>query len=412
MSGKFKTASIVVIAILLAVILIAGVTVFQREFLVSSGTSVSTTISSGQSLSSTSSQLGYGNLILRIHDPPEVPQGVTAIFVSYKDIFLGQSFGKTWIDLKQNGSINLMSVVNFTQTIANEKVPSGTFNLLVMNISSVIVTSYSTNYTASIPSEQLTAPFQGNGLTVSNSTLNGAVIDVSPTVIQHLVYNSTGAATISFVMVPSANAYVIPADQVGQNATHVGERDDSSGEQWLTGLGGAQQNQTAFKINSVILSNSSLILVLKNNGNSTVRIQTVFIESNSSTLSDENDLNIGRSVIFTVLSNGTLVPNNGGDYEGQSGIGYSLGTNSQIALSYLGSIPPSPLYSGSDSNFTSSQSSSSRNGDDAILSQQAPAISLLSFDQSAYGFQIVPGQSYLVGATSGGVTETFLVTAS
>jgi hypothetical protein len=428
MSDRFKFVSVIVIGILLAIILIAGITLFQREFLVSTFTSrtsspTSTTTSSSTSISGqvsstsqlstvTSQQAGFGSLILRIHDPPKVPLGVSAIYVTYSAIFLGQSTGKTWVDLKQNGSINLMSVVNFTQTIANVKISSGTFNLLVMNISSAIVTSYSVNYSASVPSDQLSIPFSGSGVTISNSTITGAVIDVSPTVIQHNIYNSTGASTISFVLIPSANAYLIPAGQLGQNATRVGEREDYSSEQWLTRLVGTQQNQTSYKISAVILSNSSFIMVLKNTGNSSVTIQNVFIESNGSASSGEDDLNIGRSVIFVVLSNGSVIPNISGEFEGQSNTGYNLASNSQVALSYFGPIPPSP-----PSSSTSSQSSDSGSEDDAVRSQgmivlDAATISYSSFDQNNYGFQIVPGQDYLVGASSGSVTTTFLATAS
>jgi len=364
--------------------------------------------------------VGAGSLVIRIHDPPKVPLGVTSVFVSYKDIFLGQTNGKAWVDIKQSGSIDLMTVVNFTQTIANVKVPSGAFNLMVMNISSVIITSNSVNYTAYVPNDQLTIPVQRGGLIVSNSTITGAVIDVSPTVIQHTVYNSTGASLISFVMIPSANAFVIPASHLGQNETQVGEREDVSSEQWLTGLINQQQNQTSFKISSAVLSNSSFILVLKNTGNSSVTVQTVFIESNITNHSGEGDLNIGRSVIFVVLSNGTLVPSNGGDSEGQLSIGYNLAANSQVALSYLGPVPPYQSTGGSDGNDSSPSSETSNSGseDAGAVPQGAttiiqPAIlDSLVTSQNTYGFQIVPGQNYIVGATSGSVTTTFVVTAS
>ena len=215
MSGK-KTLSVVTIGVLLAASIIGGVSLLQREGVLPGLTTMLTgqTSTSGSttttSTSKADSQQGTGTLVLQILDPPNVPAGVTSVYVTYQDIWVGSDGG--WIDLNQSGTINLMTVVNFTQTIANAKVQAGSFNRLMMNISSVVVTWKSTNYSASITNDQLTIPIIGD-LKVSNLATSGAVIDISPTIIEHMAYNSTGGQYPTFVMIPSANAYIVPSNQ-------------------------------------------------------------------------------------------------------------------------------------------------------------------------------------------------------
>jgi hypothetical protein len=144
-----------------------------------------------------------GNLVLQLHDPPHVPPGVTSVFVAY-DILLHSSNG-TWFDSKVSGGIDLMSVVNFTETIANLNLYGGKFDQLHMKLSSVIVTSNSKNYSAALSTNQLSIPILGGGLNVFGAFKSGMVIDVSPTVIQQSSLNSTGGTVLSFVFVPSAN---------------------------------------------------------------------------------------------------------------------------------------------------------------------------------------------------------------
>src|ERR1700730_15708256 len=147
MSGKIRTATVVIIGILLASSIIIGITLLQKEGFLPGITSTNLTSSTGssrittrtssstttsevtstrdtstssliQSSTTTPIQAPLGNLVLQLHDPPHVPPGVTSVFVAYSDILLRSSNG-TWYDSRVGGSIDLMSVVNFTQTIAN-----------------------------------------------------------------------------------------------------------------------------------------------------------------------------------------------------------------------------------------------------------------------------------------------------
>ena len=426
--------------------IIGGVTALQREGFLPritttgvSQTYVSSSQSTTQGSTSTNGQGGgAGSLILLLHDPPNVPLGVSAVFVTFSGISIHAAGSYGWIELNQTGStINLMSVVNFTQTIANIKLREGSFDMLRMNLSLVIVTFDSKNYTASIPSAYLVAPIIGD-LQVQNLETAGAVIDVSPTIIEHTSYNSTG---ISFSMIPSARAYVVPSSQLSDSHLRVGDREDIGNENWLTTAISGAERETSFRIASAALSNTSFYITIRNTGNTSVLIESIFIVSNASEAHVEKDdgVDIGSSsVLFAVLSNGSLYPFANHEVEedsSQSGhaanFAYNLSAHSSITLSYVGQIPPPTATNGTSGvdegdstyNMIGVQTNTSYNGFEDTLS----GVSTLSADSpngfsnsdqasnldgGSGGMQIIGGHSYLVGVISGGITITTNVTAA
>ena len=444
-----RTATVIVTGILLASSVIVGITLLQREGILpeipttsissytSSSTSstphstsaiISTSSSSISKSASTNFQGATGNLILQIHDPPHVPPGVSAVSLAYADILFRSSDGR-WVDSKVNGSIDLLTVVNFTQTIANLKLNGGRFDQLLMKLSSVIVTSNSKNYVATLSTNQLTIPIVG-GLTVFNSSKSGVVIDVSPTVIQHSLQNSTGGTTTWFVLVPSADGYVIPENQINLTKAAVGDREDIRDQGWLTTVANQLKNQTSFQISTVSLSSSGFFVTVKNTGNTSVLLQTVFIESNVTqfqSTEDDSRYNIGSSVLFGVLSNGSLIPfvdGESGDGP-QANIGYNLSANTQVTLSYRGPIPSSistETGSGEGNGITTiTQSSSTSSGQTASGSEDSSIqpmvndgslVTSTSSNPNPFGFQITAGASYLVGVTSGDLTISTRVVAN
>ena len=293
MSKSTKTiVPIIVVGILLAAGIIGGVTVLQqRGILPGLGTPHSNT----------------GTLILLLHDPPNVPNGVSAIYVNYSDLSIhiaSDSDNAGWIDLNQSGVVDLMSVVNFTQTIANVKVDDGVFNLFRMNISSAIITYNSVNYTASVASGRLTVEIPG-GVEVSDaqSTI-GTLMDISPTVIMR----DSNQSSPTFALIPAARAFVVPQDQLAQGQEEVGHHENDQGETWLS-HDEEHTTRANLSLSAVALSNSSLSLTVKNSGNASAIIQTIFVAAN---VTDDgvlgDGLNVGGSIIFSILANGTLVP--------------------------------------------------------------------------------------------------------
>ncbi len=109
MNGKTKGALAGVIATVIAISLVSAYIYTQN---IQFGTPSSTTqTSSGQT----------GTLAVLMTDPPTIPEGVTAVYIDYNNLAIhvsdaGNQTG--WTDLGSSGNINLLSVVNSTQTMA------------------------------------------------------------------------------------------------------------------------------------------------------------------------------------------------------------------------------------------------------------------------------------------------------
>ena len=63
-------------------------------------------------------------------DPPTVPNGTTAVYVTYSGLAVhiaGAGNNSGWHVLNAQGSIDLMSIINVSQTIASANIQSGRF---------------------------------------------------------------------------------------------------------------------------------------------------------------------------------------------------------------------------------------------------------------------------------------------
>lgn len=438
MNGKSKSISMIVIGVLLASALIGGVSILQQQGILPGVTSsLSMKSSTSQSSSATRTGiLGSGTLVLLLHDPPNAPAGVTHVYVTYSDLGIhiaNSHSGSGWLDLSQTGTIDLMSVVNFTQTIAKVVVGEGNFDLLRMNLSSVVITYNTQNYTASVPDNQLTIGIVG-GLILGGLSTAGTVIDITPTI---LMYNSSSSSSSpSFVMVPSAKAYVVPQNHLTQSDQQVGHKEDDSNNSWLTQDISNQYHQSSFKVTSASLSNTSLSVTVQNTGITSVFIQSVYVGPNLTQSGDQSDGgDFGASSVFTVLANGSLIPfgssNLGYHHEG---IGYNLSAKSQVTFQYSGQVSHSfsstSSASGDNTQHTASdavqmiQGSSDETSGTTITEStttlsQTPMTESTSTDSAStgdsYGFnslQIMSGYSYIIGVTSGDRTVTTVVVAS
>ena len=291
-----------------------------------------------------------------------------------------------------------------------------------MNLSSIIITYNSQNYTASAPNNQLTIGIVG-GLILSSSATAGTVIDITPTI---LIYNtSTSSTTPTFVMVPSARAYVVPQNHLSQSVLQVGHKEDDSNNTWLTQDITNQYHQSSFNITSASLSNKSLSVTVNNTGNTSVFIQSIYIGPNVSQSGDHTEGSDFASTVFTVLANGTLVPFGTSDSGNQQNIGYNLSAKSHVTFEYSGQIPPAFNYTKSSTGDNIQQQSSDmgqlvQGANDETSTPTSTTTTIESTtthsttveSSSSHAIQIVSGQSYIIGVTSGDRTLTTIVSAS
>ena len=154
------------------------------------------------------SGVGTTSLAFQLTDPPFVPLGTQALVVDYSSIKvheIGSNGTATWVNSSQSGSVDLMSLVNLTQTIAELQVSTNSvINQAEFNITSASITVNGTTYPVSVPEPLITANVTGS--TSINSTATPSIIvDMSPTVLSIYTSNST-----LFVMVPSVRAVIVP----------------------------------------------------------------------------------------------------------------------------------------------------------------------------------------------------------
>ncbi len=163
-------------------------------------------------LSTTTSILGAGtsSLPVLLTDPPQVPNGTTALTLYYNGVALhtaGHSNSTGFLRINESGSVDLLSLVNTTDVLALAKVNStAQFDAVAIFVSKATMTLDNETYNVTVPGDVI--------LIRLNQTLNassgGALVDFNPTVVQ--VYGANGS---SFVLVPSGVALALSKGAIG-----------------------------------------------------------------------------------------------------------------------------------------------------------------------------------------------------
>ena len=173
------------------------------------GTSSRTTSSSSTTSSSTSSTYSgpTGILGVSLTDPPIVPPGVSAVYISYSSVqvHVGDAGNQDgWYTVADSGSVDLMSLLNVSLTLGSAQVQTGVFNLLSFNITTAAITLNGVNQTAYVPANRISVPIVG-GVSVTDGNSSGVLVDLSPEVVPY--QNGT---SVSYVLVPEARSVPIP----------------------------------------------------------------------------------------------------------------------------------------------------------------------------------------------------------
>lgn len=233
-------------------------------------------------------------------DPPTVPANMTAVYMQYSEVqaHIADAGNQTgWYDLSGSGEVNLMSVVNASQTIANQTLPPGKFNGLRFNVTSVAVTYEGQNYTAQIVYGQDTLYIWiAGGINVTAAQTSAALIDLSPTVLM------TGdSASLEFVFIPAAIGYVIPTSSIPAESHVIGSKAILSENPWWITV----EKGTKFGITNVTLTPSSLAVTIVNQGTSSIIMRLAAITTQTTT-SGGIEGELRTSDLFVIQSNGSL----------------------------------------------------------------------------------------------------------
>ena len=277
-----------------------------------------------------------GILSVLLTDPPSVPNGVTAVYITYSSIAVHASgFNDSgWISFSGQGTIDSLRLVNLSQTISSGTVPSFTYNLVDFNISKVLVEYMGANYSANIASGKLVVPIVG-GVKVSSSAPSAALVDIQPTIL-----NVGDDTSPSFTIAPGAHALQVPSDEVSDSMKNVGNSFSLEGHTWYQTF--KHSHHGNLTISSSTLSTNSLSFSATNAGSDSSTIKMVILAPASS--SGGSEMSMGQAsatFYFAVQPDGSLRLVNGtpGDVGGLLGSsGYSMASGAQHAFNYVGSI--------------------------------------------------------------------------
>ena len=272
--------------------------------------STSTVFSTQETTSSSSNQppAESGDIALLMTDPPTIPSGVSAVYIAYADLgvhIAGQGNQTGWRVFKTIGQIDLLSVINYTQTVALANITAGNFNAIAFNVTSVIVTYQSQNFTADLTSKThaVFLPIDG-GVTVLSGKTSAALIDFTATVL--LLGNQTNP---QFAFIPAAKAYSVPSQSVSTLHLTVGDKDDiHAATWWIQILHGSK-----FQITKLTLTPSKISIGITNSGNSTLFLRLADLSSAVSVIGGTTEVSnlasmLSISEVFAIESNSTLSP--------------------------------------------------------------------------------------------------------
>ena len=241
-------------------------------------------------------------MAIRLTDPPTVPNGTTSLVISYSKVGVHLSNVQNasgWIYANSTGTLNLLSILNVSQTIAAVAVPvNSSIESVRFDITSASITVNGTTYNVTVPSQTVTAHVAGQ------ATVNGTgslLMSLSPVVATILTANST-----VFVMVPSLRAVIVGQ---GTNSSSVktgyvarlnqSERKD---------LEDVRPNITLSNASISVQGNNTMVSVtLANNANSTVYLKHISLFGNLSV--ELNNTGIQQHSLEVEAELGNLVRN-------------------------------------------------------------------------------------------------------
>jgi hypothetical protein len=277
-----------------------------------------------------------GVLSVLLTDPPTVPEGVSAVYVTYSNIAVHvESSGDSgWVTIAGAGTIDTLKLVNLSQTISSATIPSFTYNLVAFDISSVKVDFMGTNYSATVNSGRLVVPIVG-GVKVNSGHPAAALVDIQPTVL-----NLGDRLNPRFAVSTGAKALQVPESEETPSMKEVGDRSSLEGRSWLQAFRASHSDKLT--TSGLTLTHNSFSFSATNPGSDSITIRLVVVTPASSGERAMAALgSIVNSFVFAVGSDGSLKLQAGGSGQVESVLeasGYSLAVGATQHFTYSGAI--------------------------------------------------------------------------
>lgn len=313
-------------------------------------------------------------LSILLTDPPSVPEGVTAVNITYTGVAVHPTAfpsGSGWIQVGGHGTLDTLRLVNVSQTISSSNVPTGAYNLVAFTVSAATVEFDGSAYNATINSGKLVVPIIG-GLLLNQSRPAAAVIDIQPTVL-----NLGTQTSPQFAIATGAKAFQVPSGEVVPEMKTIGYKFTLSQKPWFHSF--QVGHQAVLNASGTTLTQNSFKITVSNPTSDSVSIRMIIISTSAEGKGAHAGL--GGSVMFAVGSDGSLQPVT-------ISHGTGMGTMMQLQSVFTGS--GYQLTSGASHTFSYSGNINT------LLSSRS----------------IGPGSQYLVIVLGEGVSYTIAVTAS
>jgi hypothetical protein len=143
-------------------------------------------------------------------DPPTVPAGTTQLNLTYTDVLIHVIYPNgtdEWLPVGAEGTVNLFSLVNMTQTIASITIPlNSTVDKVQFTIADVTAVVNEQTYNVTSLSDTFVVKVVNGAV---NKTLSGVLIDFNPTLVQIQASDENDTTVYYYVLVPSANAIIV-----------------------------------------------------------------------------------------------------------------------------------------------------------------------------------------------------------
>jgi hypothetical protein len=278
-----------------------------------------------------------GILAVLLTDPPSVPRGVTAVYITYSDISVhAAGFGDSgWVSIPGQGTIDTLKLVNLSQTITSGAIPSLTYNKVAFSISGATVVYMGKNYSATAGSGKLVITIPG-GLMVSSSSPAAALIDIQPTVV-----NLGSRSNPTFTIATGARALQVPSQDVDQSTNVVGHQSSLQGHSWYSSF--KEKHSSDLNVSGLSLTPHSFSFSVTNSGSDPITIRMVIVSAGSIGGGENSALaSVANGAVFTVQADGSLKLLNGAP--GATAVpsfqntGYSLAGGATQQFTFSGAI--------------------------------------------------------------------------
>jgi len=277
-----------------------------------------------------------GVLSVLLTDPPSVPEGVSAVYITYSNIAVHAdgSGDSGWVTIAGAGTIDTLKLVNLSQTISSATIPSLSYNLVAFDISSVKIDFMGTNYSATVNSPRLIVPIVG-GVKVNSGHLAAALVDIQPTVL-----NLGDQSNPRFTVSTGAKALQVPESEETPSMKEVGNRASLEGSSWLQSFRASHSD--TLTSSGLTLTHNSISFSVTNPGSESLTIRLVVVSPASSGERVTAALgSVANSFVFAVGSDGSLKLQAWASGQVESVLeasGYSLAQGATHQLTYSGAI--------------------------------------------------------------------------